>query len=68
MIPVIFIWHDGKLKDSVRKHAILPALPAVGDLVVPPGEEKPMNVRAKEWDCSMGNGSSAVIHIALDSR
>jgi 5-carboxymethyl-2-hydroxymuconate isomerase len=38
----------------------------VGDLVIPPGETRARCVRAKEWDCSQSNGSTATIHIALD--
>lgn len=70
-IPVIFVWRDttpGRFKDDViRRHSILPALPAVGDLVIPPGATSARNVRAREWDCSQNNGAtSAVIHIVLD--
>jgi hypothetical protein len=67
MIPVMFVYRVSAEDEAVvKKHAILPALPVVGDLVIPPGETRARCVRAKEWDCSQSNGSTATIHIALD--
>lgn len=68
-IHVIFVWINGNPDVPIRRHAILPALPAVGHLVKPPGdpEEKARNVRAIEWDCSEGNGSRSTVHVLLDN-
>lgn len=68
MIPVIFIYRMPDEAEPRRRHAVLPALPAVGDLVIPPHEPNraPRNVRAREWDASQGNSSAPVIHIVLD--
>lgn len=66
MIPVILIWNGDKggVPRTHKKHALLPALPSLGDLMIPPGETKAKHVRAKEWDLS--NDRNVVIHIALD--
>jgi hypothetical protein len=68
VIPVIFVYRVPDETEPRRRHAILPALPMVGDLVIPPREPSrpPRNVRAREWDVSQGNGSSPTIHIVLD--
>lgn len=68
MIPVIFIYRVHDSGEPQRRHAVLPALPMVGDLVIPPHEPNraPRNVRAREWDVSQGNGSAPIIHIVLD--
>jgi hypothetical protein len=65
MPQVVFIWSQDP-DPPAKKHAILEQVPAVGDLVIAPGETLPRNVRAREWDCSRGNGKNAIIHIALD--
>lgn len=66
MIPVILVWQNNKhgVPKTIRRHALLPALPSPGDLMIPPGENDALNVRAREWDCSRDNNT--VIHIALD--
>lgn len=66
MIPVVFVWRDKNNDKYIRRHATLPAIPAVGARVIPPAEETSLNVRAHEWDCSRSNGGQAIIHIALD--
>lgn len=66
MIPVVFIWSKGADQSTAKKHAILPALPSTGDLVIPPGEKAARHVRTKEWDVSAGNGTAVTVYIALD--
>lgn len=72
MIPVVLIWRekipeaDGGGFETLQRHAILPAIPPIGALLIPPHEKESRNVRAQEWDCSRNDTSKVVIKILLD--